>query len=748
MTFRFITKKSSIVVVALLLLTSLVCSQIPLLNYLGFEFSICNAIISGFLLGLLAILLWIDEPPASETGYWRFVGGSACVSSLIILVPLIVITANAFFVKNCSFTQGFRLYMLYVVPSVCFCLALGIFSSVFAKKYKKTLYITLFIVILAHIPVVTLTRPQIFAFNPIAGYFPGITYDESLGGELRLLVYRVGTLAAGALVLTLGAIVMRMRTVQPRPRLEKNLSLRYIAIIIVSVVVCSSLYILSDTLGFSSSTKFIAQQLGGIQQTWHFRIIYPKKSVGENRLRQIALTHEYLFDQLRRELGVSPRGVITVFLYDSPNQKERLVGAARTDFTKPWLRQVHINLEDVDAVLKHELVHAMLADWGIPFLQIAPNSGLIEGSAVAEERFEYGETLHRLAAEIFAVGIKANVAEMFTISGFFKSYPGVSYVMAGSFCRFLIDRYGISRFERVYGSGRFEPSYHKSLDTLVGEWKKMVGAITLSARDLAKAAYLFKRTPLFGRECARVIANLNQQTNELLGNKEYAGALVSAERSITLNRSVDAVFQKSGALFRLGKYRATADFVLEQLSDTTINYSLLPLRLILGDALWGLNDLDAARIQYEEVLSHGVSQSMNEAAAIRLEIVSETNSQASFKPFFMTYFSDSMRISILDSLEGSPVSDNMARYLAGREYAAKDQNGEVIRELGILQRMKSNILEFIRNERLARAYFNLGNLERAKLYYWQALNYAAKGAQLYQTEDALQRCFWIQDLRR
>ncbi len=747
MTYRFSAGKSPLVVSGLLVTASLVCTQIPLLNYLGFEFSIFNAVFAGFLLGMLTVLRWNAGPPRSASAYWSLVRSLLWFSGIMIVPPLIVSAGNALFVKNCSFTQGFRLYLLYVVPAVVFCVSLGALASAFARKYRKTLYVLLVLVVLGQIPVVTLTRPQIFAFNPIAGYFPGFTYDETFGGELRLLVYRVGTFAAATGIFTIAAMLLRARLGKFWIPGQKRRTLPYVAALIVAMVVSGSLYALSDTLGFSSSTKFITGQLGGIQRTWHFVIVYPKKSVNVERLRQIALLHEFTFEQLRRELGTAPRKAMVVFLYDSPGQKERLVGAARTDFTKPWLNQVHINLEDVDAVLKHELVHAMLAEKGLPILQVAANSGLIEGAAVAQERFEYGEPLHRLAAEMLAVGINPDVKDMFSLSGFFKSYPGVSYVMAGSFCRYLIDRYGIGRFEEVYRFGRFGSVYRKDLDSLVVEWRRAIGAIRLSKENLDKARYLFRRSPLFGKECARVIANVNRQTAEFLRMRDYRGALASAERSIGLSRTPEAVVQKSGALFRLGEYRRAIDFVEGELRDSTINFSLIPLRLLLGDCYWALDDPVAARTQYQNVLADSLSLSTNESACLRLEILRQKRGQTSLRPYFLNEMSDSTRLKFLDSLESNPDADIAARYLLGREYSAKRESDGVIRALGNLPPMTSRTLEFIRNRRIAQAYVDLGNLERAKFHFWQALNDAVNEAQFEQTAQALEFCSWIQGFR-
>jgi tetratricopeptide (TPR) repeat protein len=742
---RIVTSKSFLVAAIVLFVVAAVCTQIPLLNYLGYEFSFLMALIAGFVCGLLGISLWREDTPKSDAQFWEYVRTASSASLLVILVPFLIITTNAFFVKNCSFTQGFRLYLLYVVPSAMFCGSLGTLSSIIARKHKKTLFIIVFLTVLAQIPYVTLSKPQIFAFNPIAGYFPGFTYDESLGGEMRLLVYRVSTLAASALILTVSVIIHRFRAKDFRKSGSRAYAVRYGALVILCLVLCVGLYRISDTIGLSSSEGYITRQLGGVQYTTHFKIVYPRKSVNASRLQQIAVLHEYLFAQLSHEWQIHPRGPITVFIYQSPQQKERLIGAAGTDFTKPWLRQVNINLGDVEGVLKHELVHAMLAGQGIPFLQVAPNSGLIEGAAVATERFEYDESLHRLAAEIVALGIHPNVADMFSVSGFFKAYPGVSYVLAGSFCRYLMDRYGVERFKELYGSGRFESLYRKNLTALVGEWRTVIGSIEVTPRDLQKAAYLFKRSPLFGKECARVIASLNVHTRELIDRKEYRQALSSAERSIALSRSVDAVYQKSILLFRLGEYEQAIDFTRQQFADSTIRSSLLPLHLTLGDSYWGLNEFKKAKFQYSDLLADSLSVSMNEAVALRLQIVSDSAARRALKPYFMEERSDSDRVAFLEGLTLFPKTDVIARYLLGREYSFKRNDSRVVLALRELSPMDSPILEYLRNRRIARAMYNMGNFERAKMYSWRALNYVANEAQLYQLQDFLRRCTWIQE---
>jgi hypothetical protein len=102
--------------------------------------------------------------------------------------------------------------------------------------------------------------------------------------------------------------------------------------------------------------------------------------------------HEFHHAQIERQLPVSSRRKIQSFLYASSAQKGKLVGAGRTNIAKPWLWQLHLNIDDLDSSLKHELVHVMAADFGFPIIRVGLNAGLTEGLAVALERREYGDS--------------------------------------------------------------------------------------------------------------------------------------------------------------------------------------------------------------------------------------------------------------------------------------------------------------------------------------------------------------------
>jgi len=740
---KLLKHRSFLLPFAFLGAVALVCTQIPLLNYLGFEFALLMSAVAGFCCGVYCISVWKREPPQSTSEYWNVVRNTLMGSCLLASFPFVLLSLNALFVKNCSYLQGVRLYTLYVLPSVVLCAALGLISCLVARKRRKSVFVVLFLSILAHVAVVTLARPQIFAFNPIVGYFPGFTYDDTYDGELRLLIYRIGTLALAGLLLAAGALLHRRRLRKVIPLPEEGQKVSSVAIIIFCCVVCAGLYSVSDTVGFSSSEKFITDQLGGSIQTRHFKIVYPRKLLKADQARRLAILHEYLFDRLRTDLEVNPRRPITTMIYASAEQKQRFVGAARTNFTKPWLRQIHMNLEDVEGMLKHELVHVMLAEQGLPFLQIAPNSGLIEGAAVAAERVEYNELLHDLSGQIVALGIRPNIEEMFSLSGFFRSYPGVSYALAGSFCRYLIDRYGISRFKAVYKTGQFEAWYRKDLKALVADWKRVIEESRPTPEQLLKAAYLFKRSPIFAKECARVIANANAATRRLMQKREYDEALASAERSLSLSKSTEAISQKVSVLFRLKRYQEVIEFAKEQFSDSAAIPSLLPIRLVLGDSHYAIGNHDQAAAQYEQVLKVNLNNSWNEAAAIRLQLVSSAELRTVLRPYIVGELSDSARLALLEGFKGTTNSTRLVQYLTAREYYIKEDYDRAIRELRSLIPMESSMLEYIRNRRLARSLFNKEEYESAKIFYWRALNDAPNKAHVLELEELVQKCEWI-----
>ena len=727
-------KISALVVI----LFAIICTRIPLFNYLGYEFSALAVLLIGYVSGILTLSLWRQTNPECKQDVWRFIGGSGAASSILLAIPFIISLANALFVKNCSIGDGAKLYALTVIPGVFFSISLAFLVGVVCGRWRNTIFTIIYILVLFHIPVVTLIRPQVFAFNPIIGFFPGFTYDETLQVTQRLLTYRLSTLAAAG-CFAAGSVWLWQIYRNKKETIDSTQSeFPIVELIILAVLapVVVIVFTLSDRLGFSSSENFIRQKLAGNYKTTHFEIIYSAGSIKHERIEQIGALHEFYFNKLSHEMNIHSQERIVSFLYASPEQKGRLIGAAHTEIAKPWLRQIHINLADVELALKHEMVHVFSAEFGWSPLKIAPNSGLIEGLAVAMERTSMiEEPLDRSAAMVFASGVHPNLESLFTFSGFVQANPSISYTLAGSFCRSLIDSFGIDQFKRLYANSDFKSVYQRNLKSMLMEWQSSIGHIKLDRADSIKAVYFFRRPSIFGKECARVIANMNTETREHLIQHDFEKAFLSAEQSLRLSKTPEAVSQKASALFEMRRFKDYIEFVNLQFRDTAINYALLPMHLRLGDAYWALDSLAQARREYEEMSSIHLNSSYDEACSLRLETLKNSQEYGELQIYFTYSMEDTIRIARLERLI-SPV----ARYLLAREYTAKERFIESARVLESIGSMESKTLEFFRLHRLGKNWFELQEYEKAKTAFVQSIPIAPNNFLRLKTTEWIERC--------
>jgi tetratricopeptide (TPR) repeat protein len=638
-------------------------------------------------------------------------------------------------VKNCSLGSGAGLYVLTVFPGVVVAESLAFFLFATVHRWRRTLFTGIYIVLLLHIPLVTMLKPQIFAFNPLIGFFPGFTYDETLQITQRLLVYRAAVIAAAICLFTVAVLMWKLKTGTKVPHRSVTIPILEIGILTILVPGILVIYSFSDRLGLSSSEQYIRQKLVGNYKTAHFEIVYPAGSVKRERIEEIGRLHEFYYAKLSTELHLQSQMFITSFLYSSAEQKERLLGAGRTDIAKPWLHQTHINVAEVEYSLKHEMTHVLASEFGWSPLKIARNSGLIEGLAVAMERTSYSEPLDRAAALTSAAGMSQKIEPLFNLTGFAAGNAGVNYTLAGAFCRWLIDTLGIDQFKQVYATGDFIKIYGAGVSELAARWQRTNRQVVLQIQDTLKAAYLFRRPSIFGKECARIIANLNQETRQLLIRHEFEQALVSAERSLALTRTAEAVSQKATALFELHRFQAMIEFLKPQLYDSTFGFSLVPLRIRLGDAYWALDSLERAAQQYNTIASIHLAEWSDEACIVRWGAMTDAHERSELRPLLIQTMDDTIRMNRLASLN-SPV----AKYLLANEYLSKDRFGDCIQVLEQSGPMRNSILEYFRLSTLGRAYMKQKEYQKARSVFSSASACAPAPFLCMKTNELIEQC--------
>jgi hypothetical protein len=726
------------IALAILLVYSIVCTRIPLLNYLGFEFSMFTVLLAGFICGLLVVSLWKRAGCRCKADVWRFIGEVSFVQFILLIIPFLISLVNVLFVKNCSIGNGIVLYILVVIPGVAFSTAIAMMTGIIFEKWNKTIFTVSYVLVLLHIILITILRPQVFAFNPIIGFFPGFTYDETLQVTQRLLTYRIAILAASVCLVISAVWIWQIcfNLKEQENVFYKLFSFIEIAILALLLPIVLVTFLFSDRLGLSSSKQYIQQKLVGNYKTEHFEIIYPAGSVKRERVEQLGRLHEFYYDQITHALNIRTEERIVTFIYSSPEDKGKLIGAGSTNISKPWLRQIHINLANVDGVLKHEMVHILAGEFGWSPLRISYNSGLVEGIAVAVgDNTWYEEPLHRSAALVFASGVIPDMNSIFSLSGFAAAYAGMSYTLAGSFCKFLIDSLGMDKFKQLYSSGDFIQTYNRSFALLIKDWKQMICSQQFTAIDSTKARYLFRRSSIFGKECARVIANMNLESKNLLARHDFDKALASAEKSLSLSKTSQAVFQKSAALFEMQKFFEVVNFDNAQLFDTTMGYSLLPLRLQLGDAYWAIDSLNEAKLEYETLANIHLSGGYDEACALRLESLKNERDRRQLIMYFTRSMEDTDRINWLSKLS-SPLS----RYLRARELIGKEKYSEARSILEQIGSSEYKYFEFFYLQRLGKVYFLTQELKKAELLFTKAEQIAPTRSARIEINEWIERC--------
>lgn len=735
------------------LLLALVLLPVPLLNTVGYEFSAFMGIAAGFGGGFFTLALFRKKIPDAEQlapiDYLRFLLNAAVQNMLALLLPVIVITANALFVKNCNMFQGLAFVFLIPCVTVLFSIALsGLIAVIVA--HAKTVYAIIAVILLLSPVIHTYFEPQLYAYNVFFGYFPGFSYDELLLITPTFILFRILTLCAALLFLVCGAAVVSATARRENVwRKLRSLAIiltkpRYAVTAIPLIVILAGSYYFRHELSFESSVSYVQKVLGAKYSTQHFDIYYSRSTYTDTEINRIAGEHEYRYMQIIGELRTAPLMKIQSYIYPSADVKKQLLGTATTDISKPWMREIHVSANSIDATLKHELVHIIAGRFGMPFLAISPRMGLVEGLAVAVDGDRGERTLHQYVAAMKEFGIEYNIEKLLSYSGFMSQAPGKSYVVCGSFVRFLLDHYGIERFKHTYRTGSFEAGYGRSMQSLIGEWDDFLSKIKIPDSDEAHVRYEFRRLPVFQKTCARVTAEWIGEAGKKFREKNYtvAGALYRHAYDETGND--DALLGYLQSEFRLGEY----DSVMASFPSRH-RPPLMPLaELLVGDASMMKGDSVQAARSYEALLAGHILRSYDELAAIRLTWLARPHQYAVMQHFYRTP-EDSLRIDILRKLllttQSDRVTESFYRYLLLRLYV-NERRYAGARNL-ILEEIDSfsdPIINYSAEVLRATVFEHLKEWEKAKLHYWRALNYTSQEAEKSRIEERIELCSWFE----
>jgi tetratricopeptide (TPR) repeat protein len=673
-------------VVGLLALGGSALVFLPLFGLPGFELGLALSIAVGLLGGGVGIaaaaqerrVLQGEEPRLKELPRPERRGQAVALAlstalllnGAVLVPPFLSSTLFALFSTQCDPFELVGFYPLLTLPSAVLASAAGVLCGFWVRRPGRAVlaYIGLLLLSGVHTAWPIIGGPQVYAFNHFLGHLPGPLYDEALAVTPRLAWFRLETLLLAGLLAVLTTVsldVREGRLARPRPSLGGWVLLGSVALLEGH----------GPTLGLRMSHAFLAEQLGGVRDTEHFRLHYPR-GLEREAVERMARDLEFRHHQLSQFLGGAPAERIRVYLYRTEEEKQALVGAGRTQFAKPWLAELHINDRPFPhSTLHHELAHVMAAPAGSgPFrvttrFGLWPLMGVIEGFAVAADDPIQGElTLHQWAAGMRRQKLAPDMRKLMGTEGFYQSAPSRAYTVAGSFIRFLADTYGPEKVRALYAHADFQAAYGRSLDELVTEWERHVDALPLDEGAISRAFLRFRTGALFTRACAREVARLQQNAQDALAS--------DPQEALELYRRA-AELQPEEPTYPMGQALA-----LDQLDRTTEAAQLLAtlaaqpkvkeqpaleaeVVMDQADMALRLERLDEARGYLDRVLSLAPSPELTRSALIKLAALPIPSRLTTVERFFRSR-KEELRLLYLSRALQTASGDPYMNYLMGR----------------------------------------------------------------------------------
>jgi len=585
----------------------------------GYELALALSVLHGLLGGPLGIAAVRIDRQAGLGHPARAVLAAVALCWLALVPPFLTATVLTLATSPCSPWATVEFFPVLTLPSSLVSVCLGGLVGVSCSRVWTQALGWLGVVTLsaAHTAWPLVFGPQAYAYNHLAGYLPGPLYDEELHLPRALLFFRLGTLLLAS-----------------HAWLHLVPSSRWARVgLAITAAAFVALEASGPTLGFRMNDETLAAALGGRRETPELILRY-RAGTDEREVDRMLADARFRAWQIGRFFGASPPGPVTIYWYPSPEEKQRLVGAAHTQFSKPWRREVHIHsMGFPHPVLKHELVHALAAPWGTPPFGVAashwglwPDMGVVEGLAVAADNPIDELTLVGWAAAMKRRGLLPDVRVLLGPSGFYAAPAARAYTAAGAFLRFLTETSGGERTRRLYRDGDFTAAFGRSLEALATEFEHALDAMPVDEAAEHQALGRFRHGSLFERPCAREVALLA----EAAAHQPPPVAIEAWRRCRALQPAEPShVLAEVRVLLGLGRSEAAAqvlDAQLLRLEEEPVAWAdaaLTRVEVALTDG-----DLERARALLERILTEEPSPAVERTARVRLAGLGGKQSEA------------------------------------------------------------------------------------------------------------------------
>jgi len=529
---------------------SVVLACIPLFNVLGFEFAAAIGALLTYAAGLRAagaaararghrMPLASSEPDPRRAFPGRALLAAVVSNLSLAALPLAVMLVNGLRVPTCNAREGLAFYAILPLPGIVYGTAVGFgLGLAFPVRRARVAFVGWSLITLGWGLAWIVSQPPKFAYSTFIGYFPGPLYDAEIPITRTLLLARGMVLLQAGLALALAVLAWDGRRARARRLLRAWEGDRAVAAgsALVLALVWLILELNAAALGLRLQRRDIRRILGGHIETAHCHLYFDRGALSDARAERLAREHETRYAQLTAWFGFAPQRKIGSYIYASPEQKKRLMGAGGTSFEDALHDEFHIHVSSGDPhpVLTHEMAHIFAAQLH-PWMKVCPQIGLHEGIAVAAEWNEESARLeltpHQACVAMDSLGILPDLQRSLGVFGFWTSPGARAYTAAGSFVRWLIETYGMDRFRVVWPRGDFDLAYEKPLAALLDEWRAMLRGVAVGPAAHARAARLFRSRSIFQEPCAHERARVAAAADQALANGDWARAESLSMRS-------------------------------------------------------------------------------------------------------------------------------------------------------------------------------------------------------------------------
>jgi formylglycine-generating enzyme required for sulfatase activity len=284
-------------------------------------------------------------------------------------------------------------------------------------------------------------------------------------------------------------------------------------------------------LGHYQTASSIAAALGGRELGQRCELIHSREMLKRD-VQLLTRECDAHVRNIETYFGAQGPATIRVYLFNGPDQKGWLMGAANTYIAKPWRKEIYLQAAGFPhPVMAHELAHVLAGSFGRGPFKIAgawggwlPDPGRIEGIAVAAAPSDEADlSSSEWAKAMLDLQLLPSFDQVFGL-GFLAQHSSTAYTVAGAFLQYLRDQQGPEAIRAWYGGQSLDSITKASLAEWEQRFRAYLGTLSLSEAALNNARIRFDQPGVFGRRCPHDVDRWAQQGNASLAGWDIAGA--------------------------------------------------------------------------------------------------------------------------------------------------------------------------------------------------------------------------------